>query len=130
MRMLLPPGWSRPKGFANGIAVRGEIVFVAGQVGWDETESFVSDNFAEQFGQALKNVRAVLAEAGAEPHHIARMTWYITTKAEYLAEIKEIGRHYRAIMGKHFPVMSVVEVSALIEDRAKVEIEVTAVIPD
>ena len=130
MRTLQPPDWPRPKGFANGIAAKGEIVFVAGQVGWDETETFVSDNFADQTGQALKNVRSVLAEAGAEPQHITRMTWYVTTKAEYLAGIKEVGQQYRAVMGKHFPVMSVVEVTALMEDRAKVEIEVTAVVPD
>lgn len=130
MRTLQPPDWPRPKGFANGVAARGEIIFIAGQIGWDETETLVSDNFAEQTGQALKNIRTVLAEAGAEPQHIARMTWYVTTKAEYLAEIKDVGQQYRAIMGKHFPVMSVVEVTALMEDRAKVEIEVTAVLPD
>jgi len=130
MKTLQPPGWPQPRGYSNGVAARGRQVYVAGQVGWDEQCRFQADDFAGQTRQALKNVVAVLAEAGAKPEHIVRMTWYVTSKAEYLAAAKAVGAAYREIVGRHFPPMTAVEVSALIEDRAKVEIEVTAVIPD
>ena len=128
MRRLQPPGWPEPRGYANGIAASGEIVFVAGQIGWDETGAFPFDDLAGQVGQALRNTLAVLAEAGAGPQHVARMTWYITSREEYLASVKEIGAAYRTVMGRVFPVMAVIEVSGLIEAAAKVEIETTAVI--
>jgi enamine deaminase RidA (YjgF/YER057c/UK114 family) len=130
MKILQPPGWPQPRGYSNGVAARGTIVAVAGQVGWDGQCRFQSDDFAAQTRQALANVVAVLAEAGARPEHIVRMTWYVTSKAEYLAAGKAVGAAYREIIGRHYPPMTAVEVSALIEDRAKVEIEVTAVIPD
>jgi enamine deaminase RidA (YjgF/YER057c/UK114 family) len=112
------------------MAARGTMVFVAGQIGWDPQGVFESDNFTDQVRQTLQNTLAVLAEAGAGPEHIVRMTWYITNRQEYLAQVKQVGAAYRAVIGKHFPVMTVVEVSGLMEDRAKVEIETTAVIPD
>ena len=125
---LLPEGWPRPKGYANGIAARGtELIFVGGQIGWNAECVFETDDFIEQVRQALENVKAVLASANAGPEHMTRMTWYITDKAAYLANLAGLGAAYRDTMGKNFPAMSVVEVSALIEDRAKVEIEVTAV---
>jgi enamine deaminase RidA (YjgF/YER057c/UK114 family) len=130
MKVLQPPGWPQPRGYSNGVAARGTIVSVAGQVGWDAAGHFQTDDFAGQTRQALQNVVAVLAEAGAKPEHIVRMTWYVTSKAEYLAAGKAVGAAYRDVIGRHFPPMTAVEVSALIEDRAKVEIEVTAVIPD
>lgn len=130
MKILQPPGWLQPRGYSNGVAARGTTVSVAGQVGWDGQCRFQTDDFAGQTRQALENVVAVLAEAGAKPEHIVRMTWYVTSKAEYLAAGKAVGAAYREIIGRHFPPMTAVEVSALIEDRAKVEIEVTAVIPD
>ena len=130
MKILQPPGWMQPRGYSNGVAARGTQVFVAGQVGWDGECRFHTDDFAGQTRQALANVVAVLAEAGAKPEHIVRMTWYVTSKAEYLSAGKAVGAAYREIIGRHFPPMTAVEVSALIEDRAKVEIEVTAVIPD
>ena len=129
MQVLLPPGWPRPKGYANGVAVSGRLVFVAGMVGWDAQCVFHSDDFAAQTRQALQNVLAVLREAGAGPEHMARMTWYVTNKAEYLGALREVGQAYREVMGAHYPAMAAVEVSALMEDRAKVEIEVTAVVP-
>ena len=128
-KILLPPGWSRPHGYSNGISADGRMVFVAGQIGWDETHSFPSDSMAGQVEQTLKNTIAVLAEADAGPQHIVRMTWYITSRTEYLAEVKEIGRIWREVMGKHYPAMAVIEISALIESAAKVEIETTAVVP-
>ena len=128
MRRLQPPGWPEPKGYANGIEASGRLVFVAGQIGWDETGAFVSDTLAGQLEQALRNVVAVLAEAGAGPEHVVRVTWYVTSRDEYLASIKAVGAAYRAVMGRHFPVMAVVEVSGLIEAAAKVEIEATAVV--
>ena len=128
MRILHPEGWPRPRGFANGIVAEGRMVFVAGQVGWDETGAFASDDLVDQVRQALANTCAVLAEAGAGPEHVVRMTWYITSKREYLERRKEIGAAYRAHMGQHYPAMAMVEVSALMADRAKVEIETTAVI--
>jgi enamine deaminase RidA (YjgF/YER057c/UK114 family) len=127
---LLPEGWPRPKGYANGVAARGRQVYVAGQVGWDPSGIFASDDFAAQTRQAFVNVVAVLHAAGARPEHIVRMNWYITSKREYLAAGREIGKAYREIIGFYDIAMTAVEVSALIEDRAKVEIEVTAVIPD
>ena len=130
MEILQPPNWPRPQGFSNGIAARGRLVFIAGQIGWDEKSRIVSADFSEQVRQALVNVLAVLAEAGGKPEHIARMTWYVTDKREYLAAYKSIGEVYRGLMGRHFPAMTAVEVAALIEDGAKVEIEATAVVPD
>ena len=128
MRVLHPEGWPRPRGYSNGIAAEGRLVFVAGQVGWDESQVFRSDDLVEQVRQALKNTLAVLAEAGAGPEQVVRMTWYITDKRDYLDRSKEIGAVYRALMGRHYPAMAMVEVSALMEDRAKVEIETTAVL--
>lgn len=129
MQVLHPPGWRRPRGYSNGIVAEGRLVFVAGQVGWDETETFRSDDFVDQVRQALKNTCAVLAEAGAGPGHVVRMTWYITDKLEYLERLNEIGEVYRELMGRCYPAMSVVEVAGLIEPHAKVEIETTAVVP-
>ena len=129
-QVLQPPGWARPKGYANGVAVRGRQVFVAGMIGWDAECRFHTDTMAGQVRQALANVVAVLAEAGAKPEHIVRMTWYVTDKREYLAAAREIGAAFRELIGSFNAAMTAVQVSALIEDRAKVEIEVTAVIPD
>jgi enamine deaminase RidA (YjgF/YER057c/UK114 family) len=129
--ILLPEGWAKPIGYANGIAARGRLVFVAGQIGWNPaTCQFETDDFAAQTEQTLRNVAAVLREAGAGPEHIARMTWYITDKPAYLAARREIGRSWRDILGRIYPAMAVVVVSALIEDRAKIEIEATAVVPE
>ncbi len=128
MRVLHPEGWKRPRGYSNGIAAEGRLVFVAGQIGWDESQVFRSDDLVEQVRQALKNTLAVLAEAGAGPEQVVRMTWYITDKRDYLDRSKEIGAVYRTLMGQHYPAMAVVEVSALMEDQAKVEIETTAVL--
>ena len=125
---LQPAGWARPRGYSNGIAAHGRQVFVAGQIGWDEQSRLVSSDFAEQARQALRNVVAVLKDAGAGPQYIARMTWYVTDKREYLAAGKAIGQAYREISGAHYPAMTAVQVSALIEEGAKVEIEVTAVV--
>lgn len=127
--ILLPAGWPRPNGYANGIAAEGRLVFVAGQIGWDENRMMRADTLAGQVEQTLKNTLAVLAEAGAVPQDIVRMTWYITSRAEYLDAVKQIGAAWRELMGKHYPAMAVVEVSALIESSAKVEIETTAVVP-
>ena len=129
-RALLPPAWPRPRGYANGVAARGQMIFVAGMIGWDANGRFASDDLAEQARQALVNIVAVLAEGGARPEHIVRMTWYVTDKREYIAAYTSIGEAYREIIGRHYPAMTAVEVAALIEDRAKVEIEATAVIPD
>ena len=130
MRVLQPPGWAKPRGYSNGIAARGTLVFVGGQIGWDEQHRFPSADFSAQVRQALKNVVAVLAEAGAKPEHIVRMNWYVTDKREYLAAYKPMGVAYREIIGSHYPAMTAFEVAKLIEDEARVEIEVTAVIPD
>lgn len=130
MKHLQPPGWATPKGYANGIAARGTLVFVGGQIGWNEQQQFESDDFIHQTRQALQNVHQVLACAGAGPQHMVRMTWYITDRVEYNARLRELGEAYRSVMGRHFPAMTCVEVSALVEERAKVEIEVTAVLPD
>jgi enamine deaminase RidA (YjgF/YER057c/UK114 family) len=130
VRALQPPGWPRPRGYANGIEARGRLVFVAGQIGWDETGEFPDAHLAGQVRRTLENVVAVLAEAGAEPQHVARMTWYVTDRDEYVGALKEIGAAYREVMGRHFPAMAVVAVAGLVEARAKVEIEATAVVPD
>ena len=129
MQILQPEGWPRPKGYSNGIAVFGRQVFVAGQIGWDETETIVSDDFAEQFRQVLKNTLAVLKEAGAGPEHVVRMTGYITDRDEYLAAGKQIGAIWKDLMGRNYPVMAFVIVAGLIEPRARIEIETTAVLP-
>ena len=129
-RILQPPDWSRPKGYVNGIEARGKLVFVAGMIGWDARGQFPRLDLAGQVEQALRNTLAVLAEAGAGPKHIVRQTWYVTSRAEYLAAAKEIGQAWRAVIGKTYPAMAVVEVTALIESSAKVEIETTAVVPD
>lgn len=128
-KILLPAGWPRPHGYSNGISAEGRMVFLAGQIGWDENHVIRTDSMAGQIEQTLKNSVAVLAEADAEPRHIVRMTWYITSRSDYLAEIEEIGRVWREVMGKVYPAMAVIEVSALIESAAKVEIETTAVVP-
>jgi enamine deaminase RidA (YjgF/YER057c/UK114 family) len=129
--ILQPEGWAKPSGYANGIAARGRLVFVAGQIGWNpQTCEIETDDFAEQTEIALRNVAAVLREAGAGPEHVTRMTWYITDKAAYLAARRDIGRAWREVFGKHYPAMAVVVVSALIEDRARIEIEATAVVPE
>ena len=130
MTVLQPPTWAAPRGYANGVAVgAGTQIFVAGQIGWNAQQVFVSDDLVAQVRQALSNVRAVLAEAGARPEHICRMTWYLTDKREYLARGREIGAAYRELVGSYAVAMTAVQVSALMEDRAKVEIEVTAVLP-
>jgi enamine deaminase RidA (YjgF/YER057c/UK114 family) len=130
MDFLLPPGWPRPKGYANGVAARGRMIFLSGLVGWDTNQKFTSDGLVEQIRQALLNVVAVLSEAGAKPEHIARITWYVVDRREYLAASKQIGAVYREIIGSHYPAMTLVQVAALLENRARVEIEVTAVVPD
>ena len=128
-RSIEPDGWKRPRGYSNGIAAQGEMIFVAGQIGWNEREEIVSADFAEQAAQALRNVVAVLHAAGAKPEHIVRMTWYVTDKREYAAAAKRIGEAYKTIIGDRYPAMTLVQVADLLEDGAKVEIEVTAVIP-
>jgi enamine deaminase RidA (YjgF/YER057c/UK114 family) len=130
MKTLQPPGWAPPKGYANGIAARGTLVFVGGQVGWDGQQRFASDDFVAQARQALDNVVAVLREANARPEHIVRMTWYVVDRDEYLASLRALGRAYREVIGRHYPAMTAVEVKALVESRARVEIEATAVVPD
>lgn len=128
--VLQPEGWPRPSGYSNGVVANGRQVFIAGQVGWNpRSYKFESAGLVDQVAQALKNVLAVLAQANGRPEHIARMTWYLTSRAEYRAHLKEIGAVYREIMGKHFPAMTAVEVSGLVEPQANVEIEATAVIP-
>jgi enamine deaminase RidA (YjgF/YER057c/UK114 family) len=129
MRTLLPPGWPRPKGYANGVEAQGRLIFVAGQIGWTPDGRFEATTLADQFAQTLDNTLAVLREAKAGPEHVARMTWYITDKRAYLASLAEIGAIWREKMGKNYPAMAVVEVKALIEDAALIEIETTAVVP-
>jgi enamine deaminase RidA (YjgF/YER057c/UK114 family) len=129
MTLLHPEHWSAAKGFSHGVAAEGRQVFVAGQIGWNARQEIVSDDFTAQVERALRNVVEVLAEAGARPEHLVRLTWYITDKQEYLARAREIGRVYREVIGRHFPAMTLVQVAALLEDRAKVEIEATAVVP-
>ena len=130
MKRLQPPGWREPKGYSNGVSVRGVMVFVAGQVGWDEQCQFKTDDFVGQVEQALKNVVAVLAEAGARPEHIVRMTWYVLDKAEYLEAQRSLGQVFREIIGSYGAAMTAVQVAGFVEEGARVEIEVTAVIPD
>jgi enamine deaminase RidA (YjgF/YER057c/UK114 family) len=130
MQLLLPTGWPRPKGYANGVMAKGRQVFIAGMIGWDAQGVFHSDDFAAQARQALQNIVDVLREAGGKPEHIVRMTWYVTDKREYLAAGRELGRAFREVIGSYNAAMTAVEVKALMEDRAKVEIEATAVIPD
>ena len=127
---LQPPGWAPAKGYANGIAARGTQIYIGGQSGWNAQQQFETDDFIAQVHQALRNIAAVLREAGAGPEHMVRMTWYVIDRVEYNARLKELGGVYREVMGKNFPAMSCVQVAALMEARAKVEIEVTAVIPD
>ena len=130
MKFLNPSAWSRPSGYSNGVAASGRLVFVAGQIGWNAEQTFESDDLVDQTRQALENTVAVLAEANARPEHVARMTWYVKDKRPYLDRQQEIGQVYTDIFGRHYPAMSLVQVADLVEDRALVEIESTAVIPD
>ena len=129
MKILQPPGWARAKGFSNGIAAKGNLVFIAGQIGWTSDCKWEARDFAGQFRQALLNVITVLKEAQGRPEHIARLTWYVLDKQEYLDSLKNVGEAYRELMGKHYPTMAVVQVSGLVEDEARLEIEATAVVP-
>jgi len=130
MTIVEPPGWAPARGYANGVSAQGRLVFVAGQIGWNAAQRFESDDFVAQAAQALANVAAVLAAAGARPEHVVRLTWYVVDKREYLASLAALAAPYRVVMGRHYPAMTAVEVRALIEDRARVEIEATAVVPD
>ena len=130
MQILQPPGWARAKGFSNGIAAQGRLVFIAGQVGWDAQQRWQARDFAGQFRQALQNILAVLKEAGGAPEHLVRLTWYVIDRQEYLDSLKAVGAAYRELMGKHFPTMAVVQVSGLVEPEARLEIEATAVVPE
>lgn len=127
---LQPPDWAEPKGYANGILARGALLFVGGQIGWNAAQQFETDDFVTQTRQTLQNIAAVLQAGGAGPEHMVRMTWYIVDRVEYNARLKEIGGVYREVMGRNFPAMTCVQVAALMESRAKIEIEVTAVLPD
>ncbi len=130
MQILQPPGWTRPKGFSNGISCQGRLVFIGGQIGWSGQGEWIDRSFAGQFRQALKNILEVLAQAGGKPEHLVRLTWYVLDKKEYLASLKELGAAYRELMGRHYPTMAVVQVSGLVENDARLEIEATAVIPE
>ena len=130
MKKLQPPDWAEPRGYANGVLARGALIFVGGQIGWNGSQEFESDDFIAQTRQALMKIAAVLRAADAGPEHMVRMTWYVTDRVEYSARLKELGGVYREVMGKNFPAMTCVEVSGLVEDRARIEIEVTAVLPD
>jgi enamine deaminase RidA (YjgF/YER057c/UK114 family) len=130
IQRIQPPDWTEPKGYANGVLARGTLLFVGGQIGWNAQQAFESDDFLAQTRQALRNIVEVLKAGGAQPAHMVRMTWYIVDRAEYLANLRALGSVYREVMGKNFPAMTCVEVSGLIEARARVEIEVTAVLPD
>ena len=130
MKLLQPAEWTAPKGYANGVMARGAMIFVGGQIGWNGQQQFESDDFIVQTRQALQNILAVLQAGGAGPQHMVRMTWYVVDRVEYIARLKELGAAYREVMGKNFPAMTCVEVSALVEERARIEIEVTAVLPD
>jgi enamine deaminase RidA (YjgF/YER057c/UK114 family) len=130
MNVLQPPEWARPKGYANGISTRGRLIFISGQIGWNGQCEFTSDVLAEQVGQTLRNIMRILQEGQAQARHLVRLTWFIRSREAYYRELPEIGAVYREVIGKHFPVMSVVEVTALMEQRALVEIEATAVVPD
>ena len=129
MKILQPPGWARPKGFSNGVAASGTLVFIAGQIGWTGEGRWEARDFAGQFRQTLKNILAVLAEAKGRPEHIVRMTWYVLDRQEYLDALKPVGEAYRELMGKHYPTMAVVQVSGLVENEARLEIEAMAVVP-
>ncbi|WP_019528975.1 RidA family protein [Dasania marina] len=129
MQIIQPEGWKQPKGYSNGILAEGKTLYIGGQIGWDINEQFQSDDFVQQVHQTLLNTAAILKASGAGPEHITRMTWYITDKQAYLSSAKEVGRVYRDVIGRNFPVMAMVQVVALMEDQAKVEIETTAVIP-
>lgn len=130
MKILQPPGWARARGFSNGISCTGKLVFIAGQVGFTGQGEWREKSFAGQFKQALRNILEVLAEAKGKPEHLVRLTWYVLDRQEYLASLKEVGAAYRELMGKHYPTMAVVQVSALVENEARLEIEATAVIPE
>jgi enamine deaminase RidA (YjgF/YER057c/UK114 family) len=130
MQLLHPKHWTAAKGFSNGVAAEGRQVFVAGQVGWNARQEFASDDFVAQVEQALRNIVEVLAEADAGPEHLVRLTWYVTDKRDYLSRLREVGQAYRRVIGRHYPAMALVQVVALVEDRAKVEIEATAVVPN
>jgi len=130
MKILQLPGWPKPKGYSNGIVAKGRLVFVAGQVGWNAQEKFETSDLAGQARQALKNIVAILAEAGAGPEHICRMDWFLGDVKEYNASLKELGAAYREVIGKHYPVMTAVQVGGFVETGAKLEIEVTAVLPE
>lgn len=130
MEFLNPPGWPRPKGYSNGVAARGRVVSVSGMVGWDANGQFQTDDFVGQARQALENIVAVLREAGAGPQHIVRMTWYVLDRRKYLEAGRDLGAAYREVIGRHYPAMSAVQVAGLMEERARVEIEATAVVPD
>ena len=130
LEFLQPPGWVQPKGYANGIVASGRQIYVGGTIGWNAQQEFTTDDISEQTRQTLENIVAILAEANAGPEHVVRMTWYVINKQEYLDAAKQIGTAYRSVMGYHFPAMALVQVVALVEDRAKVEIETTAVIPE
>ena len=130
MKVLQPPDWARPKGYANGIAATGSMIFLSGMVGWNRHGEFLAKDFPGQVRQALQNIVEVLSEAKARPEHIVRMNWYVVDKSEYIAASREIGVIYREIMGRHYPAMTLVEVSGLLEPHARVEIEVTAVLPE
>lgn len=129
-QFLNPPGWAPAKGYANGMAASGRLVFLGGLIGWNGQQQFETDDMVGQIDQCLANIVTVLAEAGGRPEHLVRLTWYVTSKREYVDNLREVGRAYRKHLGKHFPGMAVVQVAALVEDRAKVEIEATAVIPE
>lgn len=129
-RVLQPPGWPKPRGYANGMAARGQVIFVGGQIGWDAEGRFPARDLVGQTRQVLRNVLAVLAEAGAGPEHITRMTWYVTDIEEYRRSLRDLGQVYREVMGSHYPAMALVQVVSLVEPEAKVEIEATAVVPD
>jgi enamine deaminase RidA (YjgF/YER057c/UK114 family) len=130
MNLLQPPGWAPAKGYANGVSARGMQIYVGGQIGWNAQQQFETDDFIAQTAQTLRNVAAVLAAGGAGPEHMVRMTWYVLDRNEYNARLKELGAVYREVMGRNFPAMTCVQVAGLMEARAKVEIEVTAVVPD
>lgn len=127
--ILHPKNWAKAKGYANGISASGKLIFCGGLIGWNADQKFETNDFVEQVEQTLKNIVAVLAEAGAKPEHLVRLTWFVTSKTDYLAQLKDVGRVYREVIGRHYPAMTMVQVVALIEDQAKVEIEATAVIP-
>jgi enamine deaminase RidA (YjgF/YER057c/UK114 family) len=129
-QILQPSAWPRPSGYTSGLVTRGRLIFLSGQIGWDDQQRFQSTNFLAQARQALQNILTILAEADAQPEHIVRLTWYIVDKQEYLACVKELGTIYRELMGKHYPTMTMIQVASLIEDQARVEIEATAVLPE